>query len=72
MPNSRFDQRVRGLRRKYGLTQAQLATILGVTANTVARLERGESRPSGTLRRLIWILGRYSDMAAAECAAQLR
>jgi len=35
---------IKQARKKLGLTQAQLATELGVAENTVARWERGERR----------------------------
>ena len=39
------------LRAWLDLTQAQMATALGVTVNTWARWERGESRPRGLHQR---------------------
>jgi transcriptional regulator with XRE-family HTH domain len=43
---------LRGLRSELGKTQAQLAELLGITSNALARLERGERRISETLARL--------------------
>ncbi len=44
---------LRRLRRRAGLTQQALADRLGLTANHLARLERGESRITDPLARLI-------------------
>lgn len=49
-------------RRELGLTQARLAELLGVAANTVARWERGERLPTG----------RLLDLAMEAIAARLR
>lgn len=43
----------RFLRREMDLTQNQLAALLGVDGQTVARYEKGESRISGPVDRLI-------------------
>jgi predicted transcriptional regulator len=46
---------LRGRRRVLGLTQADLAAVLDLSANTVARWERGElrvGRPGWVVRRL--------------------
>ena len=40
-----FAERVRTLRDRKGLTQGQLAAIIGVAANTVSQWERGERLP---------------------------
>ena len=40
-----FGERLRRIRTARGLTQAQVAKIVGRTANTVARWERGEIAP---------------------------
>jgi len=44
------------LRRELGLSQAKFADLVGVTANTVARWERGELGMRPTTGRLIEIL----------------
>ena len=36
-------KRIKALRKKHGLTQEQLAEQLGVAANTIARIETGNS-----------------------------
>jgi transcriptional regulator with XRE-family HTH domain len=44
---------LRRLRRQHGLTQQALAVRLGVTANSVARWERGERTITPPIARLI-------------------
>jgi len=44
---------LRRLRRRFGLTQAAFADLVGVTANTVARWERGEMRMQPAMDRLV-------------------
>jgi len=41
------NKQIRVARRKLKLTQVKFAARLGVTSNTVARWERGETVPSG-------------------------
>jgi DNA-binding transcriptional regulator YiaG len=48
--------RLRQVRRRLRLTQAQFADRVGVTANTVARWERGELTMRETTARFITIL----------------
>jgi transcriptional regulator with XRE-family HTH domain len=42
---SQIADRIKGLRKKAGITQAELAAAINVDAQTVARWERGERRP---------------------------
>lgn len=49
-------EELRRLRKRLGLTQAQLAERVGVTRNTIARQERGESGIGEPLARLIRLL----------------
>lgn len=44
------------LRHRLGLSQAELATLIGVASNTVARWERGELGMRPTTARLIQLL----------------
>ena len=44
---------LRRLRRRLQLTQAGLANLIGVTANTIARWERGEMRMQPAMDRLV-------------------
>jgi transcriptional regulator with XRE-family HTH domain len=44
---------LRRLRRRLGLTQARLAAVVGVPANTIARWERGEMRMRPSMDRLV-------------------
>jgi putative transcriptional regulator len=53
---------MKDLRKALGYTQAKLAEELGVTANTVARYERGELRPSPPVLKLLKLL----EMLTAE------
>lgn len=56
------DHPVKRWRRKYHLTQAQLAERCGVRVNTVARWERGEQIPRGAyLDRLLDLTGLPTD-----------
>ena len=50
---------IRTARRARRLTQKQLATLLGVPANTVARWERGERTPTGLYAKAVsdWLGG---------------
>ena len=49
-------QELRHHRARLGVTQAQLADRLGVTANALARWERGERRISEPVARLVKLL----------------
>lgn len=53
---------IKDLRKTLGYTQAKLADEVGVTANTVARYERGELRPSPPVMKLLKLL----EMLTAE------
>jgi transcriptional regulator with XRE-family HTH domain len=44
---------LRRLRRRLGLTQASLAELVGVPANTIARWERGEMEMRPSMDRLV-------------------
>ena len=52
--------RLRDARIERGLTQAEVADIVAVTANYIARVERGEREPSPIFAALIelWLEGR--------------
>jgi HTH-type transcriptional regulator / antitoxin HipB len=51
-------QQVRSLREARGLSQRELAELMGTTQSAIARLEAGGSRPSlATLERLAHALG---------------
>ncbi|PYS91682.1 MAG: hypothetical protein DMF64_11400 [Acidobacteria bacterium] len=47
---------IRDLRKALGYTQARLAEEISVTANTVARYERNELRPSPPVMKLLKLL----------------
>ncbi len=47
---------IKDLRKALGHTQARLAEELGVTANTVARYERAELKPSPPVLKLLRLL----------------
>ena len=58
-----FARRVRRLREALGLTQADLAARLGVTATTVHRWERGVYTPTiRTLKRAVEKLEREAGL----------
>ncbi len=48
---------VRRYRARHGLTQARLASLVGVAQRTISRWERGEDRPSLEQQRLLRDLG---------------
>ena len=52
-----FGSRIREYRIKKGLSQPQLAALLGVTKNAVTNWEAGASRPSRAYRRYAPIWG---------------
>jgi len=54
-------EELRRIRKKLGLTQAELADLVGVAPNSIARQERGEMGIREPLARLIQILAK-SDM----------
>jgi transcriptional regulator with XRE-family HTH domain len=45
-PNLFFSRRLRQLRKKAGLSQSGLATLVGTSANHIAQMERGRSSPT--------------------------
>ena len=47
---------IKDLRKALGYTQAKLAEEVGVTANTVARYERDELKPSPPVLKLLKLL----------------
>ena len=51
-------EQLRAIRRRLGLTQAAFAAHLGITANSLARLERGERGVSETLAILAEFLAK--------------
>ena len=65
-------EQIRRIREQIGLTQAQLGEKLDVSANTVARWERGEIEPEHP--RMLWCALQYirgqspNPKAAAELA----
>jgi len=51
-------QRLKALREEYGLTQAQLANLAGVTAGLIGQIEQGKVQPSlKTLEKLAEVTG---------------
>lgn len=53
-------EQVKNLRLRLGYTQAKLAEEVGVTANTIARYERNEFKPSSPVLKLLRILDSLS------------
>lgn len=47
---------IKELRKALGYTQARLAGEIGVTANTIARYEREELRPSAPVLKLLKLM----------------
>ncbi len=56
---------LRTIRKRLGLTQVQLATELGVDANTVARWEQGTRGISEPVAKLIQVLASSSTRKKA-------
>ncbi|MGQ9531410.1 MAG: helix-turn-helix domain-containing protein [Desulfotomaculales bacterium] len=55
---SSLGQRLRALREELGLTQAQLASLAGVTAGLIGQIEQGKVQPSlKTLEKLAQVMG---------------
>src|SRR5215213_7018380 len=54
---------VRGIRRKYGLTQPQFERLLGVGANTVVRWERGTVPQGSAADSLLRLLDEFPENA---------
>lgn len=53
-----MDGKLRRLREKRFLTQAELATMTGLTVTTISRIETGAHKPRfGTLKKLANALG---------------
>ncbi len=55
---------LRRIRKQLGLTQAKLAALVGVAANTIARQERGEMGIKEPLARLLRLLAKQQDRGA--------
>ncbi len=49
-------------RERAGLTQAEMATVLGASLGTVRKWERGERQPSGAARTLVRIMHADPDI----------
>jgi putative transcriptional regulator len=47
---------IKNLRKALGYTQAKLAEEIGITANTIARYERDELKPSSPVLKLLKLL----------------
>jgi DNA-binding transcriptional regulator YiaG len=68
MPRGR-DYPVRELRQQIGLTQDALAREIGVTSGTVARWERGASKPTPIAIKALEVLARRAAREGKEKAA---
>jgi HTH-type transcriptional regulator/antitoxin MqsA len=53
---------VRVIREKLGLTQAEAGRIFGGGVNAFSRYERGESKPSTQMRKLLKIAERHPEL----------
>jgi len=61
MRTSRWDRRrIRALRGHLGLTQAQMATRLGIRQQTVSEWETGQYEPRGTSVTLLGLVAEHS------------
>ncbi len=54
---------IRAFRKRLGLTQEQLAKLLGVHTLTVSRWERGQVTPDGATAQLLDLLNERSEHA---------
>lgn len=61
MPVSELGKRVLLLRRAHKYTQAELGRIVGLAANTIARLERGEVQDLRAMS--VWKLAEVFDVS---------
>ena len=61
-----WDDIIRSYRERHGLSQVQLADVIGVSQRTVSRWERGEGRPGPELQR------RLRDIGWRQSSALLR
>src|SRR5215472_4987210 len=59
------------LRRKVGMTQAQVAELIGVTSNAVALWERGERAISEPVARLVRYLVVDRTCSAKHCGGMM-
>lgn len=68
-----FRDLVYRIRTEAGLTQAQLAELMGTTQSAIARLEGGGARPSlDTLEKLAAAVGADLVIAVGECLSSNR
>jgi transcriptional regulator with XRE-family HTH domain len=58
-------EQLRRLRRKLGLTQAGLADLVGVPANTIARWERAEMKMRPAMEKLVRLSVEEADRKRA-------
>ena len=55
---------LRGIRKRFGLSQAAFGRLVGVAQNSVARWERDEMRITESAARLVRLLGKYPELAS--------
>lgn len=63
---------VRKLRKRYGLTQAELGDLLGCHSMTISRWERGDHEMRAPTRALLYILLNATDGVVVEAFQMLR
>lgn len=61
LPNEKTAERLKALRTKKGLSQAQLAKILNIDRSTVNKYESGQSRPIRYINKLADLFGVSAD-----------
>lgn len=61
VPNEKTARRIKELRTKKGLSQAQLAKILNIDRSTVNKYESGQSRPIRYINKLADLFGVSAD-----------
>lgn len=61
VPNEKTARRIKALRTKKGLSQAQLAKILNIDRSTINKYESGQSRPIRYINKLADLFGVSAD-----------
>lgn len=52
---------VRGLRKRYGLSQAKFASLMGISVGTLRNWEQGRRQPEGSARVLLQVVARHPE-----------
>ncbi len=52
---------VKAIRHKYGFSQIEFATMLGISVNTLQNWEQGRRKPTGTAKILLEVADKYPE-----------